>query len=388
MNLGAMYEMTYELPEVDSPCREKIDSSTINELFAAFKEKSPDRLPVLEERLNPFITGETEKQNKLKNEMIHKDFSLSGKTWDDYRKDFMSEVSGSLFDNLLTDQVYAYEERLKHCMSYVVKMWLNYKELKQFQNQYIKGVPLDQAEYAAVYPGQTVTAKTKVDRFEPFLENIEFKTPLLGDFFAKDQLVSDALVNIKRRKALSIINKIDSGFRLDLDNRETQRGLLELDFLDDEFQGKATSYFMGNISLETLEIAYGEWLGRGHGKVVNIAAKEFLNIKAFEGESKNLDSVVSEVLLGNFTNIQDLVTSHVPRKDGSELKLAGTPVDSEFALRLSRKLHDIGFLPQRVEYVCGVLGGDERPKRRSDSPSPKKAKIPRKRELFRPIVCS
>ncbi len=269
-----------------------------------------------------------------------------------------------------------HKARLLQCISYAIKMGLNYQKLTEFTVNLGKipnRIPLDVDDLPYVYPGKLVTdtdiaalKKQKKVHLEdlkalPLYEGITFPEADLGEYIRTSTLkemkdIPVQLVNLMKRDVLQLIYNISPDFNLNLDELD-ERTLKKLCGLSmGPIRKQALEYYNcvdhEEHLLARLDEAYNSWLSNNSylKYIGEISPRQFLNLEPIQ--AVRIQSV-DEVLDGNFDALRSLIYHQKPSMSGP-LETSEYEPDIEYARSLSAELQRLGVLPAGYDYLCAV----------------------------------
>jgi len=266
--------------------------------------------------------------------------------------------------------------RLLQCISYAIKVGLNYQELTpfKFDRRLVPGRKnLDVDDLSYMYPDKVVTKadmaaieKQKKVHLEnlkalPLYEGITFPEADLGEYIRTSTLkamkdIPVQLVNSRKRNVLQLIYNISPDFKLNLDELD-ERKLKKLCGLPMRpIRDQALEYYNcvehEDLLLFQLDEAYENWLKDSSYKkyIGERSPRRFLSLDPIQ--EVGIQSV-GDVLAGNFGALESLVYYQKPFVPGLP-RTSVYDVDVDYARRLSQELQDLNVLPAGYDYLCAV----------------------------------
>lgn len=276
--------------------------------------------------------------------------------------------------------------RLLQCISYAIKVGLNYQKLEPFTVN-LKKVPkqriLDADDIKFMYPGELVSKeqeealkKQKKVHLEdlkalPLYEGITFPEADLGEYIRTSTLksmegISVQLVNYTKRNVLQLLYNISPDFNLNLDELDEGK-LKKLCGLHlGSIEKKALEYYNcvehEDVLLSQLDGAYNNWLSDNSYKkyIGERSPRRFLSLEPIQDVGiQNVD----DVLAGNFDALQSLMYHQKPSVIGLP-RTSVYGVDVDYARRLSQELQRLDVLPAGYDYLCAVKAKGLQPGKR------------------------
>jgi hemerythrin-like domain-containing protein len=408
MNLADLYEFVFseesknqrKMPvHVHNTIKSKIDLGKVRNICIKLKREkkiNPDEF----DKLSKFIKEWTEQRKddhkvSIMKDMLVKSAYKADIEWSAYveilegmEQDVLIETLLLGFPNGGTGTISpVHKARLLECITYAIKVGLNTQELAPFKF-YWRSVPrknLDDDDLSYVYPDKVVSEeemaalskRKKVHvgdlKAKPLYENIYIPNADLGDYISAEKLkdVPDMLVNPTKRRVLQMIYEISPDFKLNLDelDEEQLKKLCRLDLPFDE----AMDYFYcvehEEALLEKLDEAYKQWLLNDSYKkyMGKMSANRFLTLEPIR---KVGVKSVDDVLNGDFWALKSLVY-YVKSSEAGVPDITQYIPDTDYAMRLSKQLQDLGVLPPGFDHYCAVKG--ETLEVKTDSPVHKRA---------------
>ena len=270
--------------------------------------------------------------------------------------------------------------RLLRIIHMAIKIGLNYQMLSPFRGQFL--------------PDQHDEKVRMSDLAEsPYWEGIHVVPDMDGyvPVASLRDLKTDQLVNMVKRVTLYKIYKVNKDYRLNLDEASPTelKTLCSLKTLERApgVHADACRYFVrGTGSMDTM---YETWLQSN--KSFKPYRKEVTDETKFITVPETiypLQTTVNDVLgdvhllagLIKYRNHDDHEKEIVKHGD---IDLANAPSDAGFAVELSQKFVELGFLPEGYEMYCGVKFGEVRAKRSSVGMSSSAKR--QRRKLFTPV---
>lgn len=387
-----------------------------------YKEAPAEEKKTVKSFINRMITflqnNNTRKVSETIKDMIQKDYMNSELNASAYKKRFESldyeakaqKLLASLFSEKVTKKMVVDPEKknkLLRIIHMAIKIGLNYQMLEPFKSKFLPPTEeITAEEYDELFKDEIVTdemlakygdpiKKVSVEDLSshPYWENIRV-FPDLTDFVtlhALKTLKTDQLINTVKRTTLYHVYKVKHDYRLNLDEASASDlqqlcGLTTLR-LAPRVHYAATRYFLGGDNENRMRTMYDKWLNSSksfkmYTKPVEV---KFFNIPKFPFKPETtVNDVLEDVskLPGLFWYTKDEDPDSESIKNG-DLERSDVPADANFAIELSRKFVEMGFLPVGYERYCGVKAGEVNPKRSTDGmESPAKRQ---RRKLFTPI---
>jgi len=278
-----------------------------------------------------------------------------------------------------------HKARLLQCITYAIKIGLNYQVLKPFAvnlSKVPKKLFLDEEEI--VYPKDKLVSKKEEEELKkqtkvhledlkalPLYEGITFPPADLGEYIRTSTLKAmegtpDQLVNSTKRNVLQLLYNISRDFKLNLDELD-QKSLKKLCGLPlNPIRDQASEYYNcvehEERLLALLDRAYNNWLSdKSYKKYIGERSpRQFLKLEPIR--DVGIQSV-DDVLAGNFDALQSLMYYQKPSVSGLP-ELSEYEPDMEYARSLGVELQRLDVLPAGYDYLCAVKAQGLQPGKR------------------------